>query len=153
MPDHERLQWVLDVESGPVEQDIAQTPADHDTERYPDDDVVHVDGPHQIWRVPRQPTTVAPTEENSGEVSQGVPPDGKGTDHHQDWIDRGIGYRKGHKLTLLFCHTPPRVAGLISSRSDPHKPRKVAPSPLRSIIKVLSHMRGKFRYNPQQRAL
>jgi hypothetical protein len=65
--------WKLDVKAGPVEQHVAQSPAQDYAQRGVEDEVVGVPPRHRGTRLADQLQEVPIAKEDAGEVRQAVP--------------------------------------------------------------------------------
>ena len=90
-PEGEGGQRVREVEARLVEQDVAQTSAQDDAQRRPQEKVVDLHRRQDLGRLLADTAHHPPTDHEACNIRQGVPADGEGPELDQNRVDLGIG--------------------------------------------------------------
>ena len=91
VPQLEDLNGVQPIIFGPVEEHIAQSPAEDDPERRVEHQVVGVAAGHRRAGAVDQLQQIPPADQDSGEVSEGIPAQAERADREDDRMDVEIG--------------------------------------------------------------
>jgi hypothetical protein len=86
LPDHQRLERMEQVVAGPVEQHVAKPATEDDAQGHPGHVVIHLLGGAGARPGLYQPARDAPAQHDAGDIGQGVPADGEGTDLQRDGV-------------------------------------------------------------------
>src|SRR5690242_420431 len=114
VPYVKRLDRMIDIVARLVEQDIADTAAEHDPERRPNEEIVDILSRDQMRRSAGQSEAIPPTDQQPDNVGERIPADRKGSDRNCDRIDRwkrnheegherrAGGWSKGHRWPASY---------------------------------------------------
>ena len=91
MPDRNDLARIFEIEARVVEQHIADTAAENDAERRPDEKIVDRLARDDLGRLGGYPQAIAPAQYQPDNIGQGIPADGDRADREQHRIDGGVG--------------------------------------------------------------
>src|SRR5260221_12636606 len=91
MPDLQRLQRIGEIVVRLVEEDVAEPPAEDDTERRPYEEIVDRFRRHETRRALGQHEAPAPADDQPGDIGEGIPADDERAELDQHRIDRRIG--------------------------------------------------------------
>ena len=117
------VERVAEIEVRPVEQDVADPPAEHDAERDVDQKVVELLRRHRPAGALHQPAQILPAEHQAEDVGERIPADRERPELDQDRIDRREGDgEKGHR-----ARSWPGMASLIGPGRAPRKARGEVP--------------------------
>src|SRR5262249_31415427 len=122
MPEVQRLYRVLAVIRKIVEEHVAETAPEHDTQRRPDEKIVEIATFDERRRRAGEPDAITPADQQPDDISERVPADGKRRDRHSDRVDRRKRdreerHRRCYRSRSVRGQVTPDVAVLAAAQS------------------------------------
>ena len=91
---------MLDILGEVVEQDVAQSPAQHDAEHRPGDEIIQQDRRQRALAAGGEAAGVTPADQYADDIGERIPADGEGADGDQHGIDGGEGQDIEHRAVI-----------------------------------------------------
>ena len=88
------------VVGGLVEQDVAEAPAEHDAERGPGQEIIHLHLGRDGRREPGEATHHPPADDEAHDIGERIPADGERPDLDQHRIKAGVEQNRDHEAGI-----------------------------------------------------